>query len=193
MDKIIKFVCEELKNDFSGHDFDHAKRVYNNALNISKTISCNERIVFASCYLHDCVDRKLFSDVNYQISKIKALLKDDFNENEINEIIDIITSISYNNGNFKELKSIEAKIVRDADRLDALGALGIIRTIEYGNSKGRKFYDETNESNETTINHFYDKLLKLDSLMYTDYAKEEAKLRKAFLIAFLDEFYREIK
>ena len=70
MDKIIKFVCEELKNDFSGHDFDHAKRVYNNALNISKTISCNERIVFASCYLHDCVDRKLFSDVNYQISKI---------------------------------------------------------------------------------------------------------------------------
>lgn len=201
MDKIINFVFNELKDDFSGHDFNHAKRVYYNALNIIKTNPCNERIVLASAYLHDCVDKKLFNDIDYQIKKIKDLLKDDFSLIEIEEIIDIITSISYNNGNFKELDSIEARIVRDADRLDALGAIGVIRCIEYGNNKKRKFYEDINiskdykfnKSTETSLSHFYDKLLKLDSFMYTEYAKEEAKRRKEFLIYFLNEFYKELQ
>ena len=135
MDKIIKFVREELQNDKSGHDFYHAFRVVNNALKILKHEKANEKIVLSACYLHDCVDRKLFDDIDGQIHKIKELLKDDYSENEIESIIDIITSISYNNGDFKKLNSIEAFIVRDADRLDAIGSLGIIRTIEYGNSK----------------------------------------------------------
>ena len=168
MDKIINFVRKELANDSSGHDFFHAQRVVNNALKILKHENANEKIVVCACYLHDCVDKKLFENVNEQIEKVKFLLKDNFNKEEIDNIIDIITSISYNNGNFKELSSKEAIIVRDADRLDAIGSIGIIRTIEFGNSKNRKFYSEENikeegknlvfgESSNTTLSHFYDK------------------------------------
>lgn len=204
MNKIIEFVNKELAVDNSGHDFQHAKRVANNALNILKNEKANEKIVLTSCYLHDCVDKKLFNNIEEQVEKIKLLLKDEYSEEEINQILDIISTISYNNGNYKELSTIEACIVRDADRLDAIGSIGIIRTIEYGNSRNRKFYSEENiknckgklvfnKSSETTLSHFYDKLLKLDALMHTKYAKKEAKRRKKILIKFLKEFYLELK
>ena len=204
MNKIIEFVNKELAIDNSGHDFEHAKRVANNALNILKHEKANEKIVLTSCYLHDCVDKKLFNNIEEQVEKIKLLLKDEYSEEEINQILDIISTISYNNGNYKNLSTIEACIVRDADRLDAIGSIGIIRTIEYGNSRNRKFYSEENiknskgklifnKSSETTLSHFYDKLLKLDALMHTKYAKKEAKRRKKILIKFLKEFYLELK
>ena len=204
MKKIIEFVNKELAVDNSGHDFEHAKRVANNALNILKYEKANEKIVLTSCYLHDCVDKKLFNNIEEQVEKIKLLLKDEYSEEEINQILDIISTISYNNGNYKDLSTIEACIVRDADRLDAIGSIGIIRTIEYGNSRNRKFYSEENiknckgklifnKSSETTLSHFYDKLLKLDALMHTKYAKKEAKRRKKILIKFLKEFYLELK
>lgn len=204
MEKIIRFVKSELLKDNSGHDINHALRVVNNAKKILKNEKANEKIVISACYLHDCVDKKLFDDVDKQIIKVKNLLKDDYSEDEIASIINIITSISYNNGNFKELNTIEAKIVRDADRLDALGTMGIIRTIEFGNSKNRKFYSDENikksnnkllfnVSSETTLSHFYDKLLKLDALMHTKYAKKEAKRRKRIMIKFLKEFYKELR
>lgn len=204
MNKIIEFVNKELATDNSGHDFDHAKRVVNNALKILKHEKANKKIVLTSCYLHDCVDKKLFNNIEEQVEKIKLLLKNEYSEDEISQILDIISSISYNNGKYKKLNSIEACIVRDADRLDAIGSIGIIRTIEYGNSKNRKFYSDENiincngklafnKSSETTLSHFYDKLLKLDTLMHTKYAKKEAKRRKKILIKFLNEFYLELK
>lgn len=191
-DKVKDFVLQELGDDYSGHDYFHAIRVYNNAQKIlSKTIddNVNDKIVLLSTLLHDCVDHKLFGEnkINEQIAKIKKLLVEDYSSFEIKEIIDIIQSISYSK-NIK-LDNINAQIVSDADRLDAIGAIGIIRTIEYGASKKRKFDDKTDNC---TINHFYEKLLKLKDLMYTAEAKKIAIKRHEFLEMFLKEYYDEI-
>lgn len=191
-DKIKEFVLQELGEDFSGHDYYHAIRVYNNAkkiLSIIKDDNINDKIILTSTLLHDCVDHKLFGDdkINEQTTKIKKLLAEDYSSFEINEIIEIIQSISYSK-NIK-LTNINAQIVSDADRLDAIGAVGIIRTIEYGASKKRKFDDKTDNC---TINHFYEKLLKLKDLMYTAEARELAIKRHQFLEIFLKEYYDEI-
>lgn len=191
-DKVKKFVLQELGDDYSGHDYFHAIRVFNNAKKIlSKTTddNVNDKIVLLSTLLHDCVDHKLFGEnkINEQIAKIKKLLVEDYSSFEIKEIIDIIQSISYSK-NIK-LDNINAQIVSDADRLDAIGAIGIIRTIEYGASKKRKFDDKTDNC---TINHFYEKLLKLKDLMYTAEAKKIAIKRHKFLEMFLKEYYDEI-
>lgn len=189
LEEIKDFVYQELNNDFSGHDYYHAIRVYNNAKKIISEINddnVNDKIVYVSALLHDCVDHKLYNNIKEQIQKIIKLLKDYFNEEEVNEILEIIQSISYSKNN--KLTNINAQIVCDADRLDAIGAIGIIRTIEYGNAHNRKFDDDTNNS---TINHFYEKLLKLKDLMYTNSAKELAKSRHQFLEVFLKEYYDE--
>lgn len=205
MDNIIKFVKNELINDHSGHDFKHCLRVVNNAKKIIKYEGGDYNIIITSCYLHDVVDKKLFSNIENQINKVRNLLADNqYNNNEIDEIIDIITSISYNNGQYKELTSLNSMIVRDADRLDALGSLGIIRTIEYGHSKNRQFYDENNlkyennhltfnQSTDTTLSHFYDKLLKLEDLMLTTEGKKIAKERMKVIQQFLKSFYEELE
>lgn len=189
LEKIKDFVYQELNNDYSGHDYHHAIRVYNNAKKIISEINddnVNDKIVYVSALLHDCVDHKLYNNIEEQVQKIIKLLKDYFNEDEINEVLEIIQSISYSKNN--KLNNINAQIVCDADRLDAIGAIGIIRTIEYGNAHNRKFDDDTNNS---TINHFYEKLLKLKDLMYTNSAKELAKSRHQFLEVFLKEYYDE--
>lgn len=201
--EIIDFVKKELQDDRSGHDFEHIKRTVNNALKLIKKEGGDERIIIPACYLHDCVDRKLFDDIDYQISKIKNLLSKYYNNFEISEIIDIITSISFNNNNYKTLSTLNAMIVRDADRLDAIGSIGIIRTIEYGNSLHRKFYEDDNlkkcdgkiifnKSTNTTLSHFYDKLLKLGDLMHTLTGKKMAKDRLEIMNHFLDSFYDEL-
>ena len=205
MDNIIKFVQEELKNDYSGHDFSHIERVVNNAKKILLTEEGNEKIVLTACYLHDIIDEKLFDDLNSQLEKVINLLQNNnYTKDEINEIVDIISSISYNKGNFKELTTLNSKIVRDADRLDAIGSIGIIRTIQYGTSKKRKFYEAKNlkyvddkccfnESTDSTLSHFYDKLFKLENLMLTDEGKKLAKTRTKIMYDFLESFYDEIK
>ena len=120
------------------------------------------------------------------------------------EILEIINSISYSKGNTNDVNNLNLEIVRDADRLDALGAIGIIRTIEYGASRNRDFYEEANlkrlsdhvafdKSTNTSLSHFYDKLLKLKDYMHTYTAKKLAEKRTTFLKTFLDEFYDEIK
>lgn len=201
--EIIDFVKNELKNDNSGHDYEHIERVVNNAKKIIRNEGGNEKIILTSCYLHDCVDSKLFDDIDNQIIKIKKILNKKYQKEEIDEIIEIITSISFNNNNYKDLKTLNAMIVRDADRLDAIGSIGIIRTIMYGNSKKRKFYESANlkminnkyifnESTETTLSHFYDKLLKLDNLMHTKTAHTMACQRMKIMKLFLEQFYDEI-
>lgn len=200
---IIEFVKNELKTDNSGHDYEHIERVVNNAKKLMKNEGGNAKIILTSCYLHDCVDSKLFDNVDRQILKIKDLLKHEYQKEEIDEIIEIITSISFNNNNYKELKTLNAMIVRDADRLDAIGSIGIIRTIMYGNSKHRQFYEAANlkkvegkytfnQSTETTLSHFYDKLLKLDVLMHTKTAYSIACQRMEIMKQFLEHFYDEI-
>lgn len=204
MDKIIEFVKNELKNDNSGHDFKHCVRVVNNAKILIKHEGGNRKIIITACYLHDIVDDKIFNDIQPQINKIKTLLyANHYHEAEVNEILEIISKISFHHGNIEDVNNLNLEIVRDADRLDALGAIGIIRTIEYGNNKMRAFYEDDNlkEENEmltfnlstnTSLSHFYDKLLKLKDYMHTYTAKKIALKRTIFLEEFLNEFYKEL-
>ena len=202
--KIINFVREELKHDNSGHGLQHALRVYNNAKKINDKELGNEKIVLTAALLHDTVDKKLFNDFESRINYVKNfLIENNYSTEEIEEVIYIISNISWSGGKNVDLNSLNAKIVRDADRLDAIGAIGIIRTIEYGNSKQRKFYDDENllvkngkyqfnKISNTTLSHFYEKLLLLKDKLHTKTALEMAEERHQFMILFLEEFYNEI-
>lgn len=201
---IPQFVSEELSQDHSGHNHQHAERVVTNARKIMAEEGGDEKIILTAAWLHDCIDKKLFSDLAGQLDKINTLLKRlHYNEKEVEEVLYIIQNISYNGGENRPLSTLNAQIVRDADRLDAIGAIGIIRTIEYGASKGRSFYGTENikkekgkcgwkQPSDTSLSHFYEKLLKLESLMHTKSAKSLARQRTAFLETFLQQFYDEL-
>lgn len=202
---IQAFVKRELSQDHSGHNHQHAERVVRNARKIFQREGGDEKIILTAAWLHDCIDKKLFADIEGQIGKVRRFLEEQhFRPDEVEEVMYIIQNISYNKGENRPLTSLNAMIVRDADRLDAIGAMGIIRTIEYGASQGRLFYDEENIKREegrvgwnhptgTSLSHFYDKLLKLESLMHTQTAKEMAKERTEFLKSFIEEFYHEME
>lgn len=202
--ELSRFVEQELGADHSGHGVQHAQRVVNNARKILEKEKGNEKIVVTAAYLHDCIDHKLFSDKDLQLKKIATLLQNlDYSKDEIAEISDIIQTISFSCEKSRTLSSLNAQIVCDADRLDAIGAMGIIRTIEYGASRGRNFYDEedlekvqrgafSQIDKASTLAHFYDKLLLLKSLMYTQTAKDLAEKRTHFMKDFLTEFYEEL-
>ncbi len=203
--ELLKFVEQELGSDNSGHGVQHAQRVVVNSRKILEKEKGDEKIVISAAYLHDCIDHKLFSNKDLQIEKICVLLQNlCYSAVEIAEITDIIQTISFSCKESRTLKTLNAQIVCDADRLDAIGAIGIIRTIEYGNSKGRLFYDGASDlekvkkgafdeiASTSTLAHFYDKLLLLNDLMYTQTAKKMAEKRFLFMKEFLEEFYEEI-
>lgn len=204
MNKIIAFVKDELSFDHSGHNFSHIERVVKNAEMLIKHEGGNSKIIITACYLHDIIDSKLFDDIEKQKEKIfNVLVNSSYFPAEIEEILEIIESVSFSKGNINDVDNLNLEIVRDADRLDALGAIGIIRTIEYGASKKREFYTEENlnrsldevkfnKSTKTTLSHFYDKLLKLKDYMHTYTAKKIANERTKFIEEFLSEFYKEI-
>jgi uncharacterized protein len=197
------FVRQEIGSDRSGHDFSHAKRVLTLARQIASKEGGNLRIIEAAALLHDTVDSKLFIDTQKQATKVRDILTQNaYSPSESQAVLQIITTMSWHLHTEGSL-SLEQKIVTDADRLEALGAIGIIRCIEYGSAHGRVFYEEKNivrqdgkasfgESSETDLSHFYDKLLKLGDHFYTATGKEMAEKRIAFLKEFLAEFYEEI-
>ena len=201
--EIMKFVERELVFDNSGHGISHAKRVFSNSKKILKSEGGNEKIVLTSALLHDLIDDKLFKNPAEQISKIKKFLSSqNYSQIEIDCIIEIISNISWRNRD-KNNPNKDAQIVCDADRLDAMGAVGIIRAIEYGNSRGREFYNSENlvkeknkyyfgKINGSTLSHFYEKLLKLKDSLYTQKAKTMAEKRHKFMLKFLKEFYNEL-
>ncbi len=201
---IVEFLEEELGGDTSGHSLDHALRVYKNAKAILKEEGGNERIVLISALVHDVIDPKLFKNPHEQQAKLLMFLQMiGCNQVELEQIFYIIENISYKGGNGKPVQTIEAKIVQDADRLDAIGAIGIGRTFMYGGVKGSKMYDENisimNFENEvvyrqhqgTVINHFYEKLFKLKDLMNTETAKQLANKRHEFMVLFVEQFLNE--
>ena len=204
MNKIIAFVKDELSFDHSGHNFSHIERVVKNAEMLIKHEGGNKKIIITACYLHDIIDTKLFTDIEKQKEKIiNVLVESSYLPTEIEEILEIIDAVSFSKGNINDVDNLNLEIVRDADRLDALGAIGIIRTIEYGASKKREFYTEENlsrsldevkfnKTTETTLSHFYDKLLKLKDYIHTYTAKKIANERSKFIEEFLSEFYKEI-
>ena len=184
------YVFTIFHHDVTGHDFDHMKRVAIMAKKIAEDVDADHFICEAAAWLHDIGDRKLFSNPEQAITKMNIYLASiSIEESQINEINHIIETVSYQKGLMPD--SIEGKIVQDADRLDAIGAIGIARTFQFGGANKQMIY-QPGQSN-TSIEHFYDKLLHITKLMHTDYAKEIAEERHAFMDKFLEQFFREWK
>jgi uncharacterized protein len=204
--KTIAFVKQKLENAEGGHDWFHIERVYKNSLLIANDEKCELLVVQLGALLHDIADSKFHNGDE----TIGPKLAQTFLENEnvaqetIFHVIKIIENISFKGGNTdKYFTSIELDIVQDADRLDAIGAIGIARTFNYGGFKNRTLYDPniaplTNMSKEVyknnsspTINHFYEKLLLLKDKMNTETGKKIAAKRHQFMEHFLSQFYAE--
>lgn len=195
------FVKNKLYKESSGHDWFHIKRVYNLATYICEKEGGDEFIIKMTALLHDIDDWKFSNNSKTTEDFLKSL---DVDEESIHKIINIITTMSYKGGVVDSAQSnIEGKIVQDADRLDAMGAIGIARAFTYGGSKNRLMYDpdikpmdfqnldEVKNLDNHTINHFYEKLLKLRDLINTDTAKQIAEERHRFMEIYLDEFFYE--
>ena len=190
IDYIYKYVKETLNNETTGHDYYHAVRVMNNALQIAKGKDVNLDIIRVSSLTHDLIDRKVSSNIDDSLLKLTEKLEvANYSKETIEEIINIIQDISYSKG--KTPKSLEGKIVQDADRLDALGAIGIARTFAFGVKNDRMIYSPDKNDNNDSLSHFYDKLLKLKDLMNTDTAKKIAEERSEYMTNYVKRFYQE--
>ena len=200
-----RYVKQYFENEGSGHDWWHIYRVKKMALKISEIEGGDLFLIEMAALLHDLDDWKLFENESHKTSKTSVWLhKLELEKNTIQRIEEIIGQVSFKGANVVVVaKSVEAQIVQDADRLDAIGAIGIARTFAYGGSKGRLLYDpdvksvmhddfeDYKNNNAPTINHFYEKLLLLKERMNTKYAKTMARKRHAYMEGFLEEFYEE--
>ncbi|MEN2402610.1 HD domain-containing protein [Flavobacterium sp. MC2016-06] len=206
INKTITFVKEKLNNAEGGHDWFHIERVYKNALLIAKDTSCNNTVVQLGALLHDIADSKFHNGDETIGPKTARLFLESENVEEdiIAHVVKIIENISYKGGNFeKKFSSIELDIVQDADRLDAIGAIGVARAFNYGGFKNRALYnpeiapvtnmtkEEYKKNNAPTVNHFYEKLLLLKDKMNTETGRQIAAERHRFMELFLAQFYAE--
>ena len=206
LENTIHFVKDQLKGAEGGHDWFHIERVYNNALLISKKETGNIFVVSLAALLHDIADSKFHNgdeSIGPKIAK-EFLQTQNIKLEIIEHIVNIIKNTSFKGGNFtKDFESKELDIVQDADRLDAIGAIGIARCFNYGGFKEREIYnpkikpnlkmtkEEYKNANAPSINHFYEKLLLLKNKMNTNTGKALAEKRHAFMLLYLDQFYRE--
>jgi len=190
----LTYIKDFFKDDYSGHDYYHSLRVYNTAIKIAeneKTIS-NLYIIKLIALLHDVDDYKISPTTSENLDNARNFLQEqNINENIINHVLSDINKLSFSKKIDSSTLSFEGKIVQDADRLDAIGAIGIARTFAYGGSNGKMLYDLENKK-DSTIKHFYDKLLKLDKMMNTEYGKKLSQERTEFLNTFLNQFYKEL-
>ncbi|GGB78157.1 phosphohydrolase [Flavobacterium suaedae] len=204
--KTINFVKQQLENAEGGHDWFHIERVYNNAMKIAETENCDLVIVQLGALLHDIADSKFHNGDETVGPKVATTFLEGENvaATVIDHVVKIIENISFKGGNFeKAFNSKELEIVQDADRLDAIGAIGIARTFNYGGFKNRPLYnpdiepnlnmskEEYKKSNSPTINHFYEKLLLLKDRMNTETGKKLAQGRHNYMVNFLAQFYAE--
>lgn len=200
-----RYVRNELGEDATGHDWYHVDRVRRNAIHI-----CNQEktgdpfIIEMAALLHDISDEKLNESAEKGEEKLESFLQSISLPTEAEKHIkQIIASISFKGGSITELHSVEAKIVQDADRLDAIGAIGIARAFAYGGKKGQPIYNPTinvrgkmstkeyRKGKSSSINHFYEKLLKLKGLLNTKTAQEMAESRQKMMESFLLQFSHE--
>lgn len=206
IENTITFVKATLANAEGGHDWFHIERVYNNAMHIAKGEPVDELVVALGALLHDIADSKFFNGDETVAPKMATefLISQNCDSAVIEHVVQIIKNISFKGGNkAQEFTSPELDVVQDADRLDALGAIGIARTFNYGGFKNRKLYDpevkpqldmtvdEYKKSTAPTINHFYEKLLLLKDRMNTKTGKKIAEKRHSYMEGFLEQFYRE--
>jgi uncharacterized protein len=206
INKTILFVKEKLANAEGGHDWFHIQRVYKNALLIANGETCDEIVVKLGALLHDIADSKFHGGDETVGGKVarEFLERESVSEDTITHVIQIIDNISFKGGKTeKTFTSIELDIVQDADRLDAIGAIGIARAFNYGGFKNRAMHDpqiapnlhmskeEYKNSQAPTINHFYEKLLLLKDKMNTVTGKQIAEERHQYMQGFLAQFYAE--
>ncbi len=202
------FVKQELAGAESGHDWWHIYRVRNLAERIAKEEKADTFVVTLGALLHDIADAKFHNgDETVGPKKAKTFLHTQNLPTEtIDKILNIIRFVSFKNSDEKpDDDSLELQIIQDADRLDALGAIGIARAFSYGGFKNREMYNpdippkpemskaEYKKSESTTINHFYEKLLLLKEMMHTNTGKRMAAERHRFMEQFLEEFFAEWK
>ncbi|WP_374402471.1 HD domain-containing protein [Flavobacterium sp.] len=202
----ILFVKNQLTHAEGGHDWFHIERVYKNALLIAEEEECDLTVVKLAALLHDIADSKFHGGDEMVGPKTARTFLESQNVSEdiILHVIAIIENISFKGGNFeKKFNSKELEIVQDADRLDAIGAIGIARTFNYGGFKNRPLYnpniqpnlnmskEEYKNSESPTLNHFYEKLLLLKDKMNTETGKKIAQKRHDFMVTFLSQFYAE--
>lgn len=221
IDETVKYVKQELAGMEAGHDWYHIERVWKLAREIQKHEKKSSSLVVSLwALLHDIAEAKFHGgDETIWPKKTRSFLETlGVEKNNIDAVVDIVENISFKHefekwphptspklGEEKRKKSLELQIVQDADRLDALGAIGIARTFSYGWLKGRIFYDpeikpkkyktkeEYKQSDAPTLNHFYEKLFLLKDMMNTKYGKKMAKKRHKFMLAFVKEFKAEYK
>ena len=202
----INFVKEKLEGAEAGHDWFHIERVWKLSKKIAEKEGGNLEVIELSALLHDIADPKFHNgDETLALKISKDFLEEIHVEGElIEQVLFVIKNISFKNrAEAPENPPLELQIVQDADRLDAIGAIGIARTFNFGGFKNNLMYhpeikpnlgmnkEEYKKSNGTTINHFYEKLLLLKDLMNTETAKKIASERHDFMLKFLDEFYKE--
>ena len=206
IDKTCRFVEEKLAGEGSGHDWWHIYRVWNLAKNIAGKEGANLMVVELSALLHDIADWK-FNNGDEAAGPEKAanwLIQNDADQKLIDAVCEIISTLSYKGAAVATpMRTIEGKVVQDADRLDAIGAMGIARTFAYGGNKNRLIYhpdeppvmhqsfEDYKKNTGHTINHFYEKLLLLKDRMNTQSAKKLAEKRHLFMEDYLDQFFKE--
>jgi len=202
--KTADHVKSILQGEGSGHDWWHIQRVWNNAKHLAKMEQVDLFIVELGALLHDIADWK-FHDFDAGPKAARAWLEPlGVGEDIIQHVCEIIAKVSYKGAHLKDdMPTIEGRIVQDADRLDAIGAIGIARCFSYGGNRNREMYnpdvapdldkyiEHSRVGNDTTINHFHEKLLLLKSRMKTESGKQIAQQRHEFMESFLKQFHAE--
>lgn len=189
LQKTQEFIYKGFAGEGTGHDYFHIERVVKVAKRIAREENADLFLVELAAWLHDVGDYKLNDGVDKSSELITKFLSGlNVSQEIISKTIEIVSQVSFSKG--KVAESLEAKIVQDADRLDAIGAIGLARVFAYGGSKEREIWNPENPE-MTTIQHFYDKLLKLKDLMNTNSARKIAEERHQYLEEFLARFYKE--
>ena len=198
------FVRDQLSSDTTGHDWWHVERVTNLACQIAREVQADVYVCELAALLHDVADYKIAGDEATGLRRVSDWLEDRHVADVVSKpVLEIIATLSFAGGNQPPMRTLEGQVVQDADRLDAIGAIGIARAFAFGGSRGRTLYDPEqppstyaskeayHKSNSSTINHFYEKLLWLKDRMNTAPARQLAEERHRYLETFLDEFLEE--
>ncbi len=204
IDQALAYVKEQFEREYSGHDYFHTLRVFRMASRIANAEQADLELVQLAALLHDVDDRKLSPETYEQQTNVRSfLVAHGVDEATIETICKMIREVSFVGNESVIPATLEGKCVQDADRLDAIGAIGIARAFAYGGNHHRLMYhpdikpnldmnhEEYIKSQSTTINHFYEKLFKLTDMMNTRTAIQIAKGREAYMKAFVEEFLSE--
>ncbi|KGX91944.1 hypothetical protein N781_02585 [Pontibacillus halophilus JSM 076056 = DSM 19796] len=187
--RVERLIYERFQRDATGHDYYHMKRVATTARELAEELGASPYLSELAGWLHDYLDPKLTKDVSGDEAYLRTFLRQvcELEDTMIDEVFQAMKDVSFSKGNIPD--SLEGKIVQDADRLDALGAIGIARTFAFGGQKERPLYHPDDETN--SLQHFYDKLLLLKDRLNTQPAYVRAERKHAFMVEFIEQFKEE--